>query len=324
MFALNCCDFRKTCLSAIFIIAFSIYAVNAQEQNSILATVNGEAITVFDVISDTKEREERLLSIYPAEEAKKEIERLRKNAVEKMIAEMLASEEFKKREYTMPPQVIEDMLDSLALEMTGGDRVKLAEIAEKNGISMNELRKKAEKRAASEIIINEFCSRQISVSPKEIQDYFDEKMKSSSESKVELYAILIKKSAGGSRKDIIEKIAKDLESDNKNIFMTLARLYSETASADKGGYLGWIDKNKLRSEFATAINGLAPGKSKGPVETEEGSYFLFVSAEDDGKMELTGKDMAALKEEIASSKKDLNKKDFIDKLKENAVIRYFF
>jgi peptidyl-prolyl cis-trans isomerase SurA len=307
------------------------FFVFSGEQNSILATIDGEAVTLLDVLSETKEKEARLLAVYPRELARHQVEDLRKEVVENIIAEKVIFDEFKAKEYKLPPQIIEEMLDELALEMAEGDRAKLAEMAEKYGMTMEKLRRKAEQRAAVAIMLNEFCFRELAVSPKEIQDYIEIRKKNISQlQEVELYAILIKKTGPDdkSKDELLEKIRKDIQSDNKDIFMTLAKLYSDAPNAMSGGYLGWAEKNKLRPEFSSVIAELSPGKSTGSVETGEGAYFLFLSANRDGKEKNFSDDPssadAAIKGKILSEKKTKKKNEFINKLRENAVIRYYF
>src|SRR5581483_2250440 len=55
-----------------------------------------------------------------------------------------------------------------------------------------------------------------------------------------------------------------------NAFAQLARKYSEDASAESGGDLGWVTRDQLDPDFANAAFGLQVGMLSGIVETKFG------------------------------------------------------
>jgi peptidyl-prolyl cis-trans isomerase SurA len=65
--------------------------------------------------------------------------------------------------------------------------------------------------------------------------------------------------------------------DNKAAkFEELARLFSNDASASKGGDLGWLYPGDSVPEFETAMNALKPGEVSGVVETPFGVHLIEV------------------------------------------------
>jgi len=313
----------------ILTLTFSLtYAENESNQersvNSILATVDGEAITLLDLLSETKDKEERIKAVYAGNVPIEEVEKIRKEALELLINEKLILNEFKKRSYKVPPQMVERMLDALAEEFSQSDRERLFLIAQQNKISPQKLRKKAEERAAIELMLNEFCSRNIYVSPKEIQDKLNYSQKEKVTDKVEIYAIYISKDKEGDsqKKEIVKKIQEDSGKNNLHIFMTLAKLYSENQSATNGGYLGWLEKEKLRSEFTECIKNLKKGQVSEPINTNEGTYFIYLNDEKKHNNEIITYEQ--VKESILKEKIENAKKEFAEKLRKNAIIRYFY
>lgn len=302
-------------------------SLTAQNVNSILATVNGEPITLLDVILETKDKENMISSTYSGDVAAEERKKVRKMAVERIIEDKIILREFRQRGYKVPIQMIERMLDSIASEIADGGRRKLEDVANENGMSLEKLRKKAEERAAVELMLNEFCSRRLSISPKELQKYCDEKAKEKLPCpEVELYVILVKKTEGeGNGKDnIIKKISEDVKQNNKSIFTTLATLYSETPSATKGGRLGWVAKNRLRPEFKKALEGLELGKASPQIMTDDGVYFIFLADQRDSVASGASEDVEKIKEDILNEKREEARKIFVEKLRRNAIVRYFY
>lgn len=61
-------------------------------------------------------------------------------------------------------------------------------------------------------------------------------------------------------------------------FTELARLYSEDASAGKGGDIGWVSPGGTVPEFEQAMNHLSPGQISEPIRTEFGIHIITVLA----------------------------------------------
>ena len=84
--------------------------------------------------------------------------------------------------------------------------------------------------------------------------------------------------------------------------------------------MGWIDRDKLRPEFAEPLNNVKTGDIVGPVETPEGFYFIRVSniapAEKIPFEEAARTIEKTLKEKAVNERKH----SYIEKLKGGAVI----
>ena len=59
-------------------------------------------------------------------------------------------------------------------------------------------------------------------------------------------------------------------------FAQLARQYSEDASAQSGGDLGWVTKGQLDPDVDQIVWNLKPGVPTGIVETKFGYHIIFV------------------------------------------------
>jgi peptidyl-prolyl cis-trans isomerase SurA len=60
-------------------------------------------------------------------------------------------------------------------------------------------------------------------------------------------------------------------------FATLARTFSQSASAEGGGDLGWVRRGQLDPRVDSAIDRLAPGQVSDPVRTEIGYYVIYLA-----------------------------------------------
>ena len=85
--------------------------------------------------------------------------------------------------------------------------------------------------------------------------------------------------------------------------------------------MGWIDRDKLRPEFAEPLKNAKKGDIVGPIETPEGYYFIRIC-------NISGEESIPFEKASQAIEKELrekairNKKNFyIRELKEGAVIR---
>jgi peptidyl-prolyl cis-trans isomerase D len=67
-------------------------------------------------------------------------------------------------------------------------------------------------------------------------------------------------------------------------FAALAKQYSQDpGSADKGGDLGWADRNQFVGPFADALFGMSVGEMRGPVKTQFGYHIIRLDEIQPGK-----------------------------------------
>lgn len=59
-------------------------------------------------------------------------------------------------------------------------------------------------------------------------------------------------------------------------FSALAGQFSQSATAAKGGNIGWIEESQLPEELASAVRGMRPGEVNGPVRGLTGYYILYL------------------------------------------------
>jgi len=89
--------------------------------------------------------------------------------------------------------------------------------------------------------------------------------------------ILIKLSEIVSESDAQQRMIMIKERlDNSGDFAELARQYSEDASANSGGDLGWVNPGDTVPQFEQAMNLLAPGEISEPVRTPFGYHIIQV------------------------------------------------
>lgn len=246
--------------------------------DSILASVNGEPISLLDVIYESSYSESRLYAVYSSKEIFGEIQKLRKKMLDDIIDRKLILLEYKAtRPFKVPRQYVENLIDELAMNFGCSNRSELIEKAKEAGTTIEELRKKARTKVITQIMISNYIYTVVNITPREIFEYYKKNIKEfSTDPQVRLQLLLIGKKHKDSER-IKKELTEAFKKADKNIFTGMVRLYSSGPGAMRGGDLGWIECSELRPEFADEVKGKKVGTIIGPIETDEGTYFLRIN-----------------------------------------------
>lgn len=136
---------------------------------------------------------------------------------------------------------------------------------------------------------------------------------------IQLEVILLKKTDPKLCKDVkacaatdqkVAKLIKDIHHQlvKGKSFASLAKKYSQDASASSGGFLGWVSEAKYPKEIIAVTNKLKSGEFSEPIMTEKGWYIVQVS----GKRQV----LKPSKEQHREVSAMIFQKKFRDKLEE--------
>ena len=120
------------------------------------------------------------------------------------------------------------------------------------------------------------------------------------------------------------KLAEQLKNADKTLFAQLAKANSDAPNAETGGKVGFVDADKLRPEFGPAVKGMKPGAVVGPLTTPEGFYFIRLDAvlpEEKIPFEKAADD---IRRKLENLQKEELRRAYGEKLKKQALIRYYF
>ena len=292
--------------------------------DSLLASVNGEAITLTDVLRESAPGEQTALQVYTKDELPEHLERLRKQTVDRIINRKLLIQEFHRLKLELPRQLVENLLDELAVNFGCKTRSELARKARAAGTSLQELRDKAAERIMSDMVIGRELYGAATPTPRELYAYFQEhESEFAKPEEINLALLLLPPSTPEAT---VTELSARLK-EKPESFAEAVKAFSAGPNRDGGGTVGLLERSRLRDEFLTALNALenpSVGTVFGPVQTEEGLYFLRIAA-----LEPAVKaDFAKLQKEIAArlekEYQDKAVEALYQRLRAQAVIRYYF
>lgn len=323
----------KIILLLIFLI-FSASAMQAQNMgkemrvDSVLASVNGEPITLLDVLLESGREELRLASLYSGDRLYSEVAKLRKQVIEEIIVRKLVHKIYLENPFPISNQYIEDMIDHLALTIGGGSREGLIRKAKAMGTTIKELRQKAKEKIAVDILLREYCSRPVYVTPKEVYEYYAKNQSEwTTPTKYELELLQISRTggrSGGNPAVACQKIALQLKTPEPALFHQLVKANSDAPNAANGGKVGEIDEDKLRPEFAPVVKKMKTGEIRGPIETPEGFYFIRLINIVPATQIPFEKAAVDITKRMEQQMREESRRKYSEDLKKKALIRYYF
>lgn len=294
---------------------------------AILATVNGEPITLYDVLLETRRVEQRLAAAEKPADLAAAVRDVRRQAVNSLIDRQLLYAEFETRSYRVPEQMVENLLDELAADYAGGSRQDLAKRALADGLTMDELRVKARERAAVDLFLDEICRRSVYVTPAQVLEQYQQNRDRYAEpGRISLQVLLLKQNGklADHPADFPARLQEQLTKADETKFAAFVKLYSEGPARDNDGRLGWLADTELRPEFAAAVTGIPVGGVVGPITLPEGVCFLRVD------QRIAPRDLSfesvkgQIHEDLEKADSDRRYREIIDRLRACAVIRTFF
>ena len=303
--------------------------LNGTRIDSVLVSVNGEPITLLDVILETGSREKELAGIYSGERLFTETHALRVETVDQIVFRKLVYEKYKAEPFEIPRQEIENLLDEFVRTSGAESRASLEKSLLPFGITPERLRDQARERIAVEVLLMRDCDRQVYVTPKEVyEDYKAHPEKWTVPEKISLQLLQINVtagSAGGDPEAAVKAIRKELDEDpSQKNFTRLVLERSDGATAATGGITEGAELDRLRPEFIEALKDRKAGDVVGPIEAPEAFFFLRVIGSEPARLIPFSKANREVRDALVQAKAAEKRKEYYEELKRDAVIRSYF
>ncbi|MCQ2379956.1 MAG: SurA N-terminal domain-containing protein [Victivallaceae bacterium] len=292
-----------------------------QEYNSILASVNGEPISLMDVLPRTQAREYQLGSVYKGEELEKKVREVRREAVDDIINRKLVVADYRKGQIRIPESDIEGQIEEAAAKYGARTRRSFEEKLKAAGTTMEQFRKEIEETMIYQMMIFREQHIHSKLTPKEVFEYYRANLAEfTTGERVELGMILLDKRRPDydlAVQDISESLCQ-----SPSLFDEMVARYSPD-SAD-GGSIGMLDVRRLRKEFANVICDFDEGLAFGPIETPDGTAFLRIRKHVPERTAPFKEVQKQVREKMEKKSRQEIADSYIARLRRTAVIRYHF
>ena len=297
--------------------------VGKDEVNSILATVNGEPISLYDIMATTRNEEFQACAALSGKALQDKIMEIRKKAVDSAIDRQLIYEDFLRSGLQLKNHDIEAEIDATAARMGVVSRAEFAKKLTQSGSSPEKFRQEVIRFMAIQLMLYRQFNIEVSVTPRDIHEYYQNNQQKFVEPAQVGLAMILLAPDTEDLDGVIAEIKKRI-TDDPDSFSRLAEEHTTGPGRTSGGYLGLIDVGRLRSEFAAAINDFTPGKCFGPIDTADGKVFLKVLSFRPEKRIDFATAAPEIRSTLENQLREASRKRYVESLRRDAVIRYYF
>jgi peptidyl-prolyl cis-trans isomerase SurA len=261
-------------MSALAVVAIAVAVVTAgsgraEVVNRIIATVDGDPITVHEV------------EVYRAGSASQGSNGLTESqALEALITDKLLEKEVVERKIEVKSEDIDHYVDQVKARNRIDDyRFEAALSAQ--GMTLERYRERIKTELQKSQLVNKEIRGRVSVPPEEVERYYEANREAfRTGERVTVRDIFFRVEPIDSTDEVARIRGKAQEVRQMAIggrsFEELAKQFSEGAGADKGGLLGTYARGELDGQMEPVVFALSPGQLSDVVKTDRGFHILRV------------------------------------------------
>lgn len=290
--------------------------------DGVAAVVNGDVITLSEVMMATALREREIRQNMSGEEAAREIKKARAQALDELIDRKLIVQEFNKKGLTLPERFVRDRIESLIREEFGGDRAAFIKTLRAQGLTLKRFEQMENEKLIVHAMRQQFAGGTFVASPSKVEEYYRRNIAEfSSEAQVLLRMITLAKkdSTGSDNRRLADEIVSKIRAGSD--FSRMAQLYSEDSNAGAGGEWGWTDRKTLNPEISSVAFSLKPGEVSDVIETPEAYFILKVESRRGGVAKPLSQVRQEVQERVIAEQKQAAFKAWTATLRKKAYIK---
>ncbi len=312
-----------------FLIAFlplcpRVFA-QAQPVDGYVAIVNDRMITAGDVMEYIAPVREQLRRSQGGRELAESQVRLYREGLEKLIENALILSAFDALKGTLPSTAVGERMDMIVRERFNGDRTALLRTLQAAGKSEAEWQGEIRDQVIVQTMTQEFVTRKIRISPREIRELYEEKQAEfASPLELRLRIIAFRPPAETNRFERLRDMYRiQIEVAGGADFADAARRVSQGQFAEEGGDHGWMRLDGLRPELREAIQDMRPGEISDLIMTPVQYYIVKVEDRRGGEMPALAQVQSKLESELRGRAYDRLYQAWIEGLKNQFPIQRF-
>ena len=314
---------RMTTIISVAILCLFIPSfATAETVERIVAKVNGQIITLTELETEVNTALEQL-----GEDAEAQREELTQQILDRLIDNMLVLQVADDRGLRVPSRFFEEWKQNIMKQMDIETEEELERQVALQGGSMEGLRKRFEEGLLLQEVRRMEVDSKVSVSEPEIEERYRQNIEEYTDpARVRLREIVVRFDASSEleKGEKARRILQDIEQGAD--FAEVARMHSESGSAEAGGDLGFFNEGELTEPLATPAFTLGPGsiseilRLDNPDTGVSAYYILRV----DERVEATTKEIEEVRNEVADAifqeKMSEQMELFVKRLRERAIV----
>ena len=320
----------QTIVAAGLLTAASVPSLQATPDvvDGVAALVNNDVITFSDVRELVGSRERALRSSYSGQELIDKVREARKGALQDLIDRALILQEFKKKEFSIPPHVIDDRLNEIIRTEFGGDREAFNRTLQAQGYTMTKFRDAERDKIIVQAMRIQNVKSDFIVSPDALGKLYQQsKADLTTPEHIHLWMIAINKGVAGTPGEADPQKAMAKEIHDKLVggakFDQLAQMYSSDTTSKTGGDWGMIDRTTLTAPLTDAAFKLDVNKVSPVLDLGSCYYILKVTEKQAATTKSLSEVRPDLEKQIYTKERERIQDQWIEGLRQKAFIKTF-
>lgn len=290
--------------------------------DKVIVVVNGETITQSELDAACQVMRQKLETKFTGSAITKELEKGRKEILNRMIEEKLILSAAKKKKIEVDDKEVEEKMRDVKSRF--GSEDKFYEILKDEGVSVNELKQNYADQIRVARMVEVEVRKKILVTPADIAEYYKVHKKEFREpEQVRLKNILIKPGENLSDDEALalaEKVLGFLKAGDN--FDELALKYSKGPNADMGGDLGFARRGQMLKQIEDVVFELNAGDLSGVIKTSLGYHIFKVEEKRPERVKEPSEVKDEIEKVIFAEKGKKQYDSWIEQLKKDSYISY--
>lgn len=312
----------KMLKAAIMLVAFCLACGARGERilmDGVAARVNGDIITIGDVIMHMSPLQQQLTMMYAGEDLKKKLREAYEETLNSLIEKQLILQAYEEQDMRIPEWLIDERVEEVITESFQGDRSELMAVLARERITYEEWWRQWEERMIVGSMRSSFVGQHVRISPGDIRErYEQDREKYRKPEQVKLRMIYVKREEGSSSSRQAESVLGRLKRGED--FADVARDVSDGVRAERGGDWDWIEPRMLRREIADVVSVQKKGTLSDVIETDKGYYIALVEDRREAAVLSFEQARDEIEEDLIIERGKKIYDDWIRRLQENSFI----
>jgi peptidyl-prolyl cis-trans isomerase SurA len=261
--------------------ASPLRAQESEVVDRIVAVVNNEIITLYDLNRAFKPFEENIKALrYSQEKERQTLFKVRKDILDQLIDKQLSEQEAKRDRITVSEREIDATIERIKENRSITDE-QLREGLGSQGLTMEEYRKEIKEQILRTKLVNREVKSKVVITSEDIKAYYDRHQERyAGEKKYYLWNIFIKIPSGSGSTERaaalrqMEAIVAKLKQGQS--FEALVDELNDASSMARGTDLGLFRLDELSEQLQKAVKKMKTGEYSDIIDTDLGYQILYV------------------------------------------------
>jgi len=296
------------------VLATGALATTGCSKKDVAAEVNGEAIPIAQVNEQLEQLKKQYPTMFTGADGEGRLLDFKQRIVDNLVNAKLVEQAAKEKGISVSDADIQKQIDQLKAGFK--DQAQFEAALTSAGMTLETLKESIRQQLVTSKLMEQLAANQ-KVTDQEITEYYNNNKSQFAQKAQKRASHVLFKAADKSE---AQKVLADLKA-GTIAFAAAAKKYSiDTATAAKGGDLGWPTTTTYVPEFQAALDKLAKGAMSGLVQSTYGWHIILVTDTRAAKQQTLAEVKSQIEQIILQKRKADAYQTFLDGLRKSAKI----